>query len=405
MRLTIRLKLVVALGAGLLLIAASTSILMKFVHERAISVAAARDVDAAATALDDLQRLEVDRMSALLEAIVANERFAAPFERRDRAALLAVTRPLFEKLRARHGITHWYFHLPDPRRDGVFLRVHQPELHGDSVKREVVARAVASGGEASGTELGRTAYAVRVVGPWVRGGRVIGYVELGEDVPTFLGRIKGVTGDDYGMLLAKERIDRGVWASLARGGDRWDDREELLPVESTTGDDALFGSLSRLADVPDAPAVLEQVEHDGRVVARGVFPLRGPGGEKVGGVVVLHDVTALREGVRDVRSRVLVLVSLLAASLGAFVVFLLESLVFERIQRMSRVLEELPARLARGETDVGEVAPHRDDEIGRFEEFLGRALRAVGSFVVDVRRDRRGASTRTVSRDEDPGGL
>lgn len=394
MRLTIRLKLVAALGAGLLLIAAATAVLMKFVHERAIAAAASHDVAAAAAALEDLQRLEVDRMSALLEAIVSNERFAAPFDARNRAALLAVARPLFEKLQARHGITHWYFHPPDPRRDGVFLRVHRPELHGDTVKREVVARAVATGEQASGTELGRTAYAVRVVRPWVRGGKVVGYMELGEDVPTFLGRIKGITGDDYGMLLVKERIDRRAWAALVREGDRWDDRPELLAVESTTGGDAIFGSLGRLADVPDEPAVLEQAEQGGRVVARGIFPLRDPEGAKFGGVVVLHDVTALHEGVRDVRNRVLVLVALLAASLGALVVFLLETLVFERIARMSRVLEELPARLARGETDVGEVAPRQDDEIGRFEEFLGRALRAIGSFVVDVRRERPRASSR-----------
>jgi len=397
-RLTIRLKLVAALGVGLLLIAASTAVLMRFVHDRAIALAAEHDVATAAGALADVERLEVDRMAALLDAIVSNDRFAAPFEARDRGALLARSLPLFDTLRANHGITHWYFHPLDPRRDGVFLRVHRPELRGDAVKRDVVARAVATRAEASGTELGRTAYAVRVARPWFRGNRLIGYVELGEDVPTFLERIKGITGNEYGMLLAKERLDRRAWAALLREEDRWDERPELLAVETTSGDRSIFDSIGLLADLPDAPMVLEQVEREGRTLARGIFPLRDAAGAKIGGVVVLRDVSALHDGVAEVRTRVLVLIAFLAVSLAALIVFLLEALVFDRLARMSRVLEDLPERLARGELDVGEVAPRQDDEIGRFEEFLGRAVRAVGSFVLDVRRER----PRRPDRRDDP---
>lgn len=389
MRATIRLKIITALGAGLLLIAAATAFLMRFVHEQAIRHATEHDVADAAGALADVERLEIARMSALLEAIVANDRFAGPFEARDRAALLALCEPLFETMRAKHGVTHWYFHPSDPRRDGVFLRVHRPDLHGDPVKREVVAQAVSTGAESSGTELGRTAYAVRVARPWIRGGRIIGYVELGEDVPTFLARIKAITGDDYGMLLAKGRIDRRAWSALVGDGDRWDERPELLAVETTTGDAEIFGTLGKIGDVPDAPAVLDEVDRgEGRVVARGIFPLRDREGRKFGGVVVLRDVTELHSGVGALRTRVLLLVAFLAASLAALVVFLLETLVFERLGRMSGVLEELPDRLARGEPYVGDVVPRKDDEIGRFEEFLGRALRAIGSFVGDVRRER-----------------
>jgi len=99
-------------------------------------------------------------------------------------------------------------------------------------------------------------------------------------------------------------------------------------------------------------------------------------------------VTALRDGVRELRGRVVMLVGLLAVALGALLVFLLETLVFERLERMSRVLEDLPHRLARGDYTLEEDGPPRDDEIGRFERFFRRALREVGSFVSDVRRDR-----------------
>lgn len=386
-RNTIRLKLIGALVIGLALIAGATAVLMHFVHERAIAVAAQHEVAIAAGALARIEALEVGRMSALLEVILADERLAARFAARDRAGLLHLARPIFEVLRAQHGITQWYFHPPNPARDGVFLRVHRPNLHGDAVRRPVVARAIAERRETSGRELGRTAFAMRVVRPWLRGGRLLGFVELGEDIPTFLARVKALTSDEVVMLLAKERLDRNAWGAVAGAGDEWDARPELLAIRTTTGDAGMVGQLGRLSEVPDEPTVLGQVRRAGRSEVRGIFPLRDDYGNKVGAMVVVRDVTALYAGMRELRVRVVVLVVLLAAGLAALLVFLLESLVFERLTRMERALEDLPERLARGDYELSEPGPERDDEIGRFEQFFGRALRQIGSFVADVRRE------------------
>lgn len=393
MRHSIRLKLVGALAVGLAIIAFATAILMDFVNERATSIAAQREVGAAASALAEAEAREIERMSALLELILANDRLGARLAARDRAGLLALAGPVFEVLRAQHGVTQWYFHPPDPRTDGVFLRVHRPDLHGDPVRRPLVSRAVMERRQTSGRELGRTAFAIRVVRPWLDGDQLIGFVELGEDLPTFLRRIKAMTGDDLGLLLVKSRLDRPAWSATG-AAERWEERPDLVAVETTTGGDAMLRGIERLADVPDAPTVLGQVHGGGRSVVRGVFPLRDEAGEKLGAVVVMHDVTALRDGARELRGRVVMLVALLAVGLGALLVFLLETLVFERLEKMSRELEGLPDRLARGEYGLEESGPARDDEIARFERFFRRALREVGSFVSDVRRDRSGRTPR-----------
>ena len=44
-------------------------------------------------------------------------------------------------------------------------------------------------------------------------------------------------------------------------------------------------------------------------------------------------------------------------------------------------------RLARGDYELSEPGPERDDEIGRFERIFGRTHRQIGSFVADVRRE------------------
>lgn len=386
MRFSIRLKLILPLVLGLAVIALATAVLMRFVHERAVNQAALHELEHAAAALTMQGESELDRLEALAEAISGDASLARLLERRDRAGLLAEAGPLFRQLRDAHGVTHLYFHDADPAR-GVVLRVHRPELFGDVVRRPSFRRAVETGQAAGGREFGRTAFAVRLVRPWREEGRLIGYLELGTDIHTFLARLKRVTGDEYGMLLDKRSLEPASWASVTGHPERWDQRPELVAITSTDGGDALFGQLGRVAEIPGQATLLERVTVGDRLLARGLFPLRSDGGEVVGAVVVLHDITALMAGVAELRLRVVILVVLLAAALAALVVFLLEALVFERVERMSRTLEELPERLARGDLEpAGEGTPREDDELGRVEGFLDRAVAAVGSFVAEARR-------------------
>jgi hypothetical protein len=387
--LSIRTKIIAALVLGLLAIALATAAIARFVHERAVAAAVHHEVEQAARTLERLQALEVDRLASIAEVLAADDRLAARFEARDRAGLLAVARPLFESFRANHGVTHWYFHPPAPNRDGVFLRVHRPDLSGDPVLRPVVLAAVHGGHQTSGLELGRTAYALRVVQPWRRDGRLLGFLELGEDAPTFLAHLKEMTGDEYAMVLVKDRLDRAAWGVVASVAEDWDARAELVTIEATGARDELLRGIDRVADLPAAARALDDVQEEGgRSIARGVFPLRDSRGDTIGAVIVRRDVTALHAGAAEVRARVVLLVGFLAVALAALVVFMLEALVFERLSRMARTLEDLPARLERGDVELSELGPRADDEIGRFEAFFAKALRQVGAFVADVRRDR-----------------
>jgi hypothetical protein len=391
---SIRFKLMVPLVAGLAIIAVAMAVLMRFVHQRAVEQAALHEVQQASSALAAIEAAEEDRLSALLDVIEQDESMTDAFARGDRATLLAEASPLLRRLREAHGVTHWYFHTPDPTA-GVWLRVHQPELRGDLVERPSFRRAVATGAEARALELGRTAYAVRVVRPWRRGGKLLGYVELGSDIESFLVRLTRLTGDQYGMLLDKRRIDRAGWQRITGHPARWDDRPELLEMGAAHGDASLLRGLEWMSQVPTQPTLLEREARDGRTWARGIFPLLDADGMVIGAVVVRHEISPLLAGGDELRLRVVVLVVLLAAALAALVTFLLETLVFEPVARMTRKLEELPERMARGEWQDLEGLQTSDDELGRFEAFLDTALAAVGSFVTDARR--------APSRPSDPG--
>lgn len=382
---SIRFKLIVPLVAGLALIAVAISVLMRFVHLRGVEQAALHEVQQAASALASIEADEQDRLSALLDVIEQDESMADAFARGDRVALLAEAAPLLRRLRDAHGVTHWYFHPADPAA-GAWLRVHRPDVHGDVVKRPSLKRAMATGAEARGIELGRTAYAVRVVRPWRQGGKLLGYVELGSDIQNFLVRLTRLTGDEFGMLLDKRQLDRISWQRVTGRPVTWEARTELLEVANTSGDASLLAGLDRMAQVPRAPALIGREDRDGRSWSRGAFPLLDGEGKVVGAVVERHEITPLLAGVDELRLQVVVLVVLLASALAALVIFLMETLVFEPVARMTGKLEDLPERMARGEWKELENSPPSDDEMGRFEAFLDKAMAAVGSFVTDARR-------------------
>ena len=399
---SIRFKLIVPLVAGLAVIAVAIAVLMRFVHQRAVEQASLHQVQQAATTLATIQAAEEERLSALLTLVEADDSLMEALARGDRAALEADAGPIWTRLHQGSEITHWYFHPPDPE-EGVLLRVHQPGLRGDVVTRPTFRRAVSTGAEARGLELGRTAYAVRVVRPVHRKGKIIGSVEMGTDIEAFMVRLHRLTGSEFGMLLDKRKLDRSGWQRVEREPGRWDERPELLEVAHTGGDAGLLRGLERMSQVPQEPSLLGRETRDGRTWTRGIFPLVDAEGAVIGAVVERHEISALLAGIDVLRVQVVVLVVLLASALAALVVFLMETLVFEPVARMTRTLENLPERMARGDWKPVESPLRSDDELGRFEAFLDRAIVAVGSFVTDTRRVT--GRHRTVDRgDEKKGG-
>jgi len=257
------------------------------------AVAADAQRDAAlrrgAAAYADLERQTVEKLATALDALVSDPALVQAFRARDREKLLAIARPRFAKL-AGENITHWYFHEPEPART-CFLRVHSPVLHGDVVERQTLSQAIASHQIGYGKELGRTAFAVRVVKPVRSGNTVIGYMELGEEINRFLERIKAQTGDDFGLLVDKNRVDRKELARV-RGEDRWDDRPDVVLIDSTVWNDRHVELPMSLAELPADGTFVSEWREGTRVFAGGAFPVRDAGNQIVGALFVRHAMQA-----------------------------------------------------------------------------------------------------------------
>jgi hypothetical protein len=383
--LSIRARLVVAIAASMLGVAVAAGAVVRAAGERNVERAAEQAVASAGQVLAAAERADVEKLDATLHALSAHPGLRDAFVARDRARLLALATPLFEQLRAEHDITHLYFLEPSGT---CFLRAHRPELFGDAVARATFARAVETGHVAAGKELGRTAFALRVVRPW-RGpdGTVVGYLELAEEIDHFLERMKAQTGDDYGLVVGKAFLDEEAWARM-RSGRRngWGDRPTTVVVDTTTRDEAAIGFEGDPSSLPDRGAVLGEELHGGATFVRGIVPVADAGGRRVGGLVVLHDITALRESMLGARRGIYAVILAVAAALGGFLLVLVNRLVFRRLERLSATMEELSARLEEGDHRLVAPRASADDELGRFEELFGRFLRSVARLLGEGRR-------------------
>lgn len=243
-------------------------------------------VTRAAAAYAKLESAEVERLSGLLDGLLADPVIVGLYKARNREELLAKAQPKFERLKASHGITHWYFLDSEPART-CFLRVHSPTLFGDVVGRETFSQAIATKQMGFGKELGKTAFALRVVKPIKLDGAIIGYMELGEEIEHFLVKMKEQTGDDFGVLVDKNRLDRKELARV-RKEDRWEERPDVVLIDSTMWNERLLDLPVRLDQIPEG-GIRTGDWTEGKVkYLGGAFPLKDAANRIVGVLYVRH---------------------------------------------------------------------------------------------------------------------
>jgi hypothetical protein len=374
--LSIRIRVVLAVIACVAVTAFAASMLVGHIVERNVELAATDSLARAAQGFANLERSEVEKLSATLDPLLARGDLKKAFLARDRGALQAAAAPLLEVLHHQDGITHWYFHDAEPRN---FLRVHRPDLYGDKVERATIRKAMQTQDVAAGKELGRTAFALRVVKPYRDGGKLIGYMELGEEIGHFLKRMKDQSGDDFGLLVKKAYLDQEAWIGI--GGRRpstWNDRPDVVLVDATSYGQGIIDFRGDIDEVPERGLALEETMSQGRAHVRGVYPVNDAGGRRVGALFVSHDITPMHQAVEGGLAQMRVVVFAMCVVALAALYAVLQRLVLGRLQGMVRAAERISLLLPAGRHGAGtEVITASADEITRLEDFFRRFSEAV----------------------------
>jgi hypothetical protein len=390
--LSVEIKLGIAVLAACLLAAVAGARVTGGIFEQNMEDAALATLQGAAEAFASQERSEVEKLAATLDVLLANDELRGAFVARDRARLLAAAEPLLRTMSRRDRITHWYFIEPEPART-VFLRVHRPGLFGDPVDRVTLQRAIDTRELGAGKELGRTAFALRAVRPWFHDGKLLGYVELAEEIDHFLAAMKSRTGDEYGLLVKKKFLDEKAWASvLGPRANTWNDRPDVVVVDTTTFTEGIIDFSGDIELIPDRGVALGELVRGERAFVRGIFPVRDAAGRKVGGLFVLHDFTRHHAALRAGMLQAFLALLALAVATAAAIALLVHRLVFARLRRLREHLETHAGAAGLPPSRVVELGS--DDELGRIEGLFRRVL-----FPARARGDPDGAAPRSAGRD------
>jgi hypothetical protein len=237
---------------------------------------------------------ETELLSSILELLARDERLQKAWTAKDRNTLLKLSNPLLKEMGAKHRITHFYFHNPDRTN---FLRVYDPDRFDDVVNRFTLLETVRTGQVSAGIELGKLGtLTLRVVHPWQINGKIVGYIEMGEEIDHIIEKLHNILDVElyisiYKSFLKEENGKAGM-RLLNRQND-WNFSPYAVIVSQS------------LRNVPESLNVfLEKGKHEYMEMATdlklsinqfdyrvGVIPLFDAGEREIGDIIILYDVT------------------------------------------------------------------------------------------------------------------
>ncbi len=266
--------------------------------------------------VQDLLQAEMEqnvaRMDTAMEALVRNAELTNALADLNSDRLISETKPLFEQLRTRHDITHFYFHRPDRVN---LLRLHK-DTNGDLINRITIQTAEQTGKPSAGLEQGPTGNPVlRLVYPWrsdfsdtpvadlfanSNSGELLGYLELGIELEDIAQHIHTLLDIDLILAVDKAYLDAQQWTErnqkLGRQSN-WDDFQDHVIVDKTI-DTIPTQVTEAIANFnTEVNQVFTQNGQNYQVIS---FPFHDINGREIGYVIALKDVSEDIEHARQV---------------------------------------------------------------------------------------------------------
>lgn len=360
----VRTKLLSVVAVGFLLTFLSSYLIFNYMYGRYMEGTILERVREAEYAWHEHEKMDTDTLSAALRVFLGDKEFKEVFKGGDRERVYEFGQPLFRDLKERYGITHFYFHLPDGTN---FVRLHNKEMHGDKVERFTFRKAQSTGDLASGIELGKTAFAFRVVAPYHDKERLIGYVEFGQEIDHFLNLLKGETKNEFAIIARKEFMNREDWGSLRKAAglpDNWDDLKNYLWI-SRPLDHAAKGCFAEenLKEFEKGAFFVRGFRDEG--FACGGFPLHDASGKSAGVVMAVIDISKHAA----LLSRVRLYASVLFLAIFTFTFFLTGLFIGHSFVRPIESISKVVHDFGRGDL-TSRVKIRSKDEIGHLADTI-----------------------------------
>ena len=286
----IKLRILTPLGMGMLVLALITV----FSFHRYNQIHLEEGIQAQASRVEEMFKVELTEdaklMSGLLDFIQNDSCLQQAFTASNRSKLLQCATPIFQHVRKKYRVTHFYFHTLERTN---FLRVHNPPRHSDFISRFTMADAATTKEIAHGIELGPFGhFTLRVVHPWYINGNLAGYIELGEEIDHITPEIKELIGGNLILLIKKEYLQRDKWEEglkiMGRKGD-WEQLADFVMIDHTINQwTPEFNSFIALHNHTQQ---IQKISIGDQHYLSTALPLRDAGNRQLGKILTILDAT------------------------------------------------------------------------------------------------------------------
>jgi hypothetical protein len=240
-----------------------------------------------------------------------------------------------------------------------------------------------------------------------------GFADYAKSARDALGRMKRITGGEYGLLLLKSAGDPKEYAAIRSAGklpDNWNEGETYVLAGVT---DESFSGRMQLKATPDAVPDIGKVvgiengacsktchnsvkghgdfwgvdwSTDAHSRAHIVVPVVDAAGKPIGLVYGISDISAQANADRSSLVSTLLVIVFGLVSATVLIWWLLNALVFSRLTHMITTMEDIGERVAGGDFEAHFQPDGSTDEIGEFEEFFAKFLDLVSGMLKSLMR-------------------
>lgn len=233
---------------------------------------------------------DAEMLGGMLEFLGRDRDLQQAFLKENREELYGLSYPILENLHSRHQITHLYFIDMD---SVCFLRVHEPSRHNDKIERFTLKQALETGKPSFGVELGPLGtFTLRYVYPWRVGGKLIGYLELGEEIGHISNHLSRLMDTGLVFTIDKSHLDRENWsaglAAIGKTGN-WDRFPSVVVAGQSS--EELTDNLEEVIQSLSDDTVSYEIENRNHFFGVGKSPLLDAGNQRVGNVYIFSNVT------------------------------------------------------------------------------------------------------------------
>lgn len=290
-------------------------------------------------------------LEKLLSVLTKNNDLINTFLSGDREQLLGLAKPIFDDIKSKYLITHFYFIDTQGK---VFLRVHNPPKHGDVLKRATYLQAKNNGTLGKGIEMGKSFFSLRVVMPVYRDNQVVGYFELGEELEHLIESFTNVAKADISMWVSNTYATQKNLTNVFQKVGNW----YRVMASNNEQQSAIMATANQMLE--NTNTISFSYQFSDKQLAVQTYPFNDAFGDQAGIILIANDISNQIERLHSFIAKItgMAIIILIAA-------FFITSLVSRGITQPLHQANDMLEDISRGAGDLTKrLTIDHNDEVG-----------------------------------------